>query len=74
MASHNFDEEADKWRRSHLWADDKGTRELYKKVRILEERLNNIQPTEEQMDKYPSLRSAFEQFIIIKKLTTENDK
>ena len=47
---------------------------LYKKIMILEEKLDNSIPTEEQMAKYPSLRDAYEQFSIIKKLTTENDK
>jgi hypothetical protein len=48
------------------------TKELYRKIRVLEERLNNLIPTEEQMDKYPSLRDAFEQFIIVRKLTSDN--
>ena len=75
MENHDFDYEANKWRSTNYYRQpaDVAT-SLYKKILILEERLNNIQPTEEQMDKYPALRAAYEQFIIIKKLTTENDK
>jgi hypothetical protein len=48
--------------------------ELYRKILILEDRLNSSQPTQEMMDKYPSLKAAYEQYRIIYKMTAENDK
>ena len=75
MANRDFEDEANKWRSTcHGQHTEQVVTSLYKRILILEERLNNIQPTEEQMDKYPSLRAAYEQFIIIKKLITENEK
>lgn len=75
MANHNFDDDANAWRSSHTW--DRNEFEVSKlliRINILEERLKRIEPTQEQMDKYPSLKDAYEQLIIIKKLITENDK
>jgi hypothetical protein len=48
--------------------------ELQDRITSLEERLDNLVPTEEQLAKYPSLRDAYEQFFIIKRLTLENGK
>ena len=37
-------------------------------------RLEKTIPTPEQLDKYPSLKEAYEQFLIIQRLTIENEK
>lgn len=49
-------------------------KELQRKVHFLEKTVKELLPTEEQLAKYPSLREAYEQFSIIKRLTSENDK
>jgi len=66
----DFCQETKDWSDSYIGRGDKFP------VLDLDDRLRRIEamiPTPEQLDKYPSLREAYEQFMIIRKLTIANE-
>jgi len=59
------------WADSYIGCGNKfPVMDLDDRIRRLEETI----PTAEQLDKYPSLKEAYEQFLIIRRLTIENEK
>jgi hypothetical protein len=72
MNENDFIDDFKKWTDDHKgWTTESVIGILYRRIRVLEEKIKYLEPTQEQMDKYPSLKDAFDAFIVIKKLTTE---
>ena len=75
MIKNNFEKESIEWcNRQRGKAFTEVGRELYERIRMLEDLIYEMTPTQEQMDKYPALADAYRHYQIIKKLAINNEK